>query len=184
MTQELSDTLDNAYRLSVAENGFNNALTREIASLIIRFKGVKAKKVLDEIVRAQNALSRGVSADTTSVPAIPEPPQPDAQLKKPFPQEPKPSPEKSPQATKPPKVENLPPPSFASPVVGANDLLLEYSEIKGMSAMTLADRHPRAILVATLAKIKPSEKPDAYTDRQLAAIILNVFKNADKSKRP
>lgn len=182
MTQDLSEALDNAYRLSVRDRGFNNPLTREIASLIIRFRGVQAKRVLDEIVRAQNAQSRGASADsfgdTSAQGIVPEPPQPDAQLKKPLPQEPKQVSQSQPQA---PTRENPLPPS-ANPVAEA-DVIIEYEEIKGQNAMSVADKFPRASLVATLLKIKPSEKPEGYTDRQIAAIILNAYKNANKPKR-
>lgn len=179
MTQDLSEALDNAYRLSVRDRGFNNPLTREIASLIIRFRGVQAKRVLDEIVRAQNAQSRGASADTSAQGIVHEPPQPDAQLKKPLPQEPK---QVSPSQPQAPTRENPLPPS-ANPVAEA-DVIIEYEEIKGQNAMSVADKFPRASLVATLLKIKPAEKPEGYTDRQIAAIILNAYKNANKSKRP
>ena len=176
MTQDISAALDDVYRLCVRDKGFNNPLTREVASLIIRFKGVQAKRVLDEIVRAQNAQSRGVSADTTSVPTTPEPPQP----KKPLPQEPKPS---NPPASQKSPASASPPPPSVSPVVEAKPNVIDPEEVKGLTAMSVADKYDRLTLIATLLKVKPAEKPEGYTDRQIAAIILNQFKNADKSKR-
>jgi hypothetical protein len=174
MTEELSAALELAYRLSVRDRGFNNPLTREIAALIIRFKGVQAKRVLDEIVRAQNALSKGVSVDSLAMVTTPEPPQPEAQPKKSQPQE-----AKNQKAT--PKSENQQPLSDSPPAAVVEVITSE--DIKGMTALSVSEKYPRAVLVKTLSKVKPAEKPEGYTERQIAAIILNQFKNADKLKR-
>lgn len=171
---ELFNFLEQAYRLAVINRGVNHPLTRELGSIYVRHKGggAQAQRILSELVRAVNLQSRGGSAENSLPVLEATTAAPPAEEKKP-----------SPQTTAPTIPLASLPPSSANPAAPNTGTLIDLSELKGLTANSIAERFKAGDIRATVeSKAKPDTGKtwDDYTPRQQAAFLVKLVKALPK----
>ncbi len=176
------EALKGAYKIAYEELGLNNALTREIGSLIVRFSRGQGGQVLEELKRAVNQSRQQIPGKpATSYEVFIHPLQVTAQAGGAV----EPGQENQPPPSLPAaaEVEPVAPAAPVEPVAPAAPVKPDGPfdiDLTKTTANAIAKEYTKGEIIATLSakgiKPDPGKQFDDFNPRQLAALLINQGK--------